>query len=460
MPKSNSVVREPSSFRDNRGFVFMDGGVVKRQINNAGQASYDSLMSSGLYEELTAAGLLLSHEDATGKLPKGAYKVITPRPVTFISYPYEWSFSQLKDAALATLEIQQRAFAKGLTLRDASAYNIQFVGGKPTLIDTLSFEPYVAGSAWQAYRQFCQHFLAPLALMSQVNVGLSSLLRDHIDGVPLQLTADLLPLKAKLRPGLAVHIVAHARVQRQQASNTSPTTRTISRTSQLGLLDNLKRTIEGLNLPKTDTEWGDYYDNTNYNDDAFSKKAALVEDFIKKVKPKRVIDLGANNGLFSRVATKHAELTISADIDPLAVEQNYLTVKKHAETKLVPLLIDLTNPSPALGWHNQERRSFTERGKSDLAMALALVHHLALSNNLPLEMIARYMSDIAPQLIIEFVPKEDSQVQKLLATREDIFPEYTQDGFERAFSTVFDVVATKPVKGSLRTLYLLKVKKS
>jgi hypothetical protein len=213
-------VREPSSFRDPRGFVFWQNGRVYRQVNHEGELAYDQLMSGGLYRRLVKDHLLIPHEEV--ELPPGsgaeAYKVLQPESVEFISYPYEWSFSQLQDAALATLAIQQQALAHHMTLRDASAYNIQFVNGRPQLIDTLSFEPYMAGEPWAAYRQFCQHFLAPLALMSRIDPDLLQLLRVYIDGIPLPLAAKLLPLRSKLNLGLATHISLHAKFQRSHES--------------------------------------------------------------------------------------------------------------------------------------------------------------------------------------------------------------------------------------------------
>jgi len=207
------------------------------------------------------------------------------------------------------------------------------------------------------------------------------------------------------------------------------------------------------------TEWADYYENTNYSRGAFRNKAEIVERFVRSVKPRIVWDLGANTGEFSRVAMKSSKLIVSSDIDPAAVEINYREVKSKGENRILPLVLDLTNPSGALGWAGQERMSFAERGPADTVMALALVHHLAISNNLPFAKIAEFFAGICREfLIIEFVPKEDSQVQRLLATREDIFDHYTQDDFEREFGKLFTVTVKESVKGSKRTVYLLKKK--
>jgi SAM-dependent methyltransferase len=382
--------------------------------------------------------------------------VIRPRLVPVISYPYEWAFSQLQDAALATLAAQKLALEHGMTLRDASGYNIQFVDGRPILIDTLSFDEAKEGEPWVAYRQFCQHFLAPLALMSYRDLGLQQLLRVHIDGLPLPMTARLLPRRAKLRPGLAMHLVAHAGFQKQHESKAKRATAgNMSRNSLLGLIDSLERAVRGLKLPGVITEWGAYYQNTNYSDAAFTAKKKLVGELVRQTGARTVLDLGANDGAFSRVAAAEGARVISSDIDPLAVESNYRQVRGGGEKDILPLLIDLTNPSPALGWANSERASFTDRAHTDAVLALALIHHLAISNNLPLTHIAEYFASLAPGLIIEFVPKSDSQVKRLLATREDIFPDYTEAGLESAFGQFYELTAKHPVEGSRRTLYLM-----
>jgi hypothetical protein len=420
--------------------------------------AYDQLMASGLYERLTSRGLLVKHEEVSlqGDAAEGAYKVIKPTQLPLITYPYEWSFSQLKDAALATLEIQREALEHGLVLRDASAYNIQWVDGKPQLIDTLSFDVYINGEPWVAYRQFCQHFLAPLTLMSHIDPGLLQLLRVYIDGIPLPMAAKMLPVRARVDFGLATHISLHARYQKSHEDSGRRPAASVSTVSLKGMLENLTRTVSKLKLRVSETQWGDYYNNTNYSDDSFQEKKAITEEFLKGIKHDKVLDLGANDGSFSVVAARQGASVVSADIDPLAVEANYVRVKAKGQGQILPLLIDLTNPSPDLGWDNAERRSFTHRAKADVALSLALIHHLAIANNLPLEMVAEYFAKLAPLLIIEFVPKEDSQVKRLLATREDIFPEYTPEGFERAFGKHFKIVQQRDVKGSARVMYLME----
>ncbi len=457
-------VTHSASFRDPDGFLFHRDGRLYRQVNRSGQPDYDRLMASGLYGELTGAGLLIPHQEADVPPadPAAAYRVIAPEPVPLVSYPYEWSFSQLRDAALATLEIQQRAFRRGLSLKDASAYNIQFVRGRPLLIDTLSFEAWPEGRPWVAYRQFCQHFLAPLALMARTDVRLGQLLRVHLDGLPLDLAAALLPRRARLAPSLAMHIVLHSRSQKKHegegaAPRPAARPRAISRMGFQGIIASLERAVRKLEWAPAGTQWGDYYSDTNYSAAGIAHKRELLEQIVARVEPRQVWDLGANNGFFSRVASRRGIPTVAFDVDPAAVEQNYREVRRLDEPWLLPLLQDLTNPSPALGWAGAERASLLQRGPADLVMGLALVHHLAIANNVPLDRLADFFAAACGRwLVLEWVPKPDSQVQRLLATREDVFPHYVQEGFERAFAARFHIREALPVRDSQRRLYLME----
>jgi len=451
----------PASFRDPGGFLFRHQGTLYRQVNAACEQDYDQLMASGLHELLVDKGLMIPHSEAplTLALDARAVRVLEPEPVPFISYPYEWCFGQLKDAALTTLRIQRLALARGLTLKDASAYNIQFVRGRPVLIDTLSFTAYREGEPWVAYRQFCQHFLAPLALMARRDVRMGALLRTHIDGIPLDLAAGLLPWRSKLSPGLLMHIHLHAGSQkRHQGRADRGKERPVSRKALLGIIDSLKGTVTRLNWRPAGTEWASYYQDTNYSDDSLAAKREMVGAFLDRTDSRVVWDLGANNGYFSTVAADRGMFTLAADIDPAAVQQNWRACREGARPFLLPLVMDLTNPSPGLGWAHEERDPLLARGPADTVIALALVHHLAISNNVPLDRLADFFARAGRHLIIEFVPKNDSQVQRLLATREDVFPTYHQEGFERAFGERFEVLESQAIPGSERTLYLLRLR--
>lgn len=452
-----------TSFKDPSGFIFVENNTVYRQINQSYKENYELLMSSGLYKTLIDKNCLVPHEEVelNKKFNECFYKFIKPENINFISYAYEWSFSQLKDAALLTLEIQKLALKYGMTLKDATNFNVQFQNGKPVFIDTLSFDKYEINTPWVAYKQFCQHFLAPLALMSLSDIRLNELLKNHIDGIPLDLTCKLLPSKAKFNFGLLANIFLHSGAQKKYETeelNSKACSPKLTLFALNSLIDSLIDSVKSLKLPNIDTEWGKYYSNTNYTDKAFLSKKESISNFIDIVKPRVVWDLGANRGDFSRIASSQGINTISFDIDPIAVEKNYLYCKHTNESHILPLILDLTNPTPDIGFMNDERLSFIKRANADLTMALALIHHLAISNNLPFDNIANFFSLISPSLIIEFVPKEDSKVQTLLSSREDIFSNYNEVFFKESFTKYFEIIDEKKVIDSKRTLYLMKKK--
>lgn len=453
----------PGSFRDPSGHLFFKDGVLYRQVNQCYQKQYNHLIESGLYDDLISLGLLIPHEEAEVSLDSSndIYKLLMPEILPFVSYPYEWCFSQLKDAALATLRILDKALSHGMILKDASAYNIQFIDGRPVLIDTLSFDEYAEGCPWVAYKQFCQHFLTPLMMMSTVDIRFNQLFRIYIDGIPLDLASKVLPFRTKLSFSSLLHIHMHAASQAQHSDRTIDKSKfkgKVSKQSLLGLIDSLKSSVTKLQWTPKGTEWVDYYDDDSYSADALDKKKQLVIDYLNIAEPKRVWDLGGNTGVFSRIARDNGAETISFDVDPACVEVNYREVVKNGEKNLLPLLLDLTNPSPGIGWDCDERMTLSERGPVDLIMALALIHHLAISNNVPLVRISEFLASLCKWLIIEFVPKSDPKVIKLLATREDVFPDYTQQGFEESFKGQFDIQSSCKIASSERVLYLMRSK--
>jgi len=446
-----------SSFRDPSGFIFVSDKIVYRQINFSYKENYDLLMDSGLYQKLVEENVLIPHQEVNVDFEKtNAYKTIKPQKILFISYPYEWSFSQLKDAALTTIKIQKIAMEYGMSLKDCSAYNIQFLKGKCIFIDTISFEKYEEGKPWVAYRQFCQHFLAPLALMSKKDVRLNQLSRIYIDGIPLDLTSSLLPSSTLFKFSSLSHIHLHAKSEKHFGTKkVKKGSYKLSRSRLMGIISSLESAIKNMNWKPQGTEWSDYYNDINY---AFEQKKQLIQEFLDEIKPTTMWDVGANTGLFSRIASKKGIQTISFDIDPAAVERNYLESKKNNESSILPLILDLSNPTPALGWANKERMSLDDRGPTDTILALALIHHLRISNNVPIPRIAEFFNNMCDSLIIEFVPKTDSQVQRLLVTREDIFPDYTRQTFEEEFKKYFTILKESNILDSERVLYLMRKK--
>ncbi len=446
------------SFRDPSGFIFTRHGTIFRQINKVYAGEYEHFMACGLYQQLVQENLLIPHHEVeiSPEQPAIAHKIIQPETIPFISYPYEWCPSQLLDAALLTLRIQRIALQYDMSLKDCSAFNIQFLHGKPIFIDTLSFERYREGTPWVPYRQFCQHFLAPLALMHYRDLRLGALFLKNIDGLPLDMVVNMLPPRSMFNVHLFMHLHLHAKAQQRTHTQRNLVTQKVSRSAHLGLIDSLEAAVKKLHPKKIATAWSDYYQDTNYTPTAFAYKKQILASILDEVKPNTVWDLGTNTGEFSQIATARQIFCVGMDADPGAVEIAYRKARQRGDSFYLPLVIDLINPTPAIGWNNDERMSFVERGPAQMVLALALIHHLAIGNNLPLPMIAEFLAKITNWLVVEFVPKEDSQVQRMLAFREDIFPDYEESAFQESFSRYFDIRQRFPLPESKRSILLGK----
>jgi hypothetical protein len=450
----------PSSFRDPRGFVFRADDVLFRQVNEAHRRDFEAMVSSGLYDVLVAEHVLIPHEDVSRDLAvtPAAYRIVRPQIVPFVSYPYEWSFSAWRDAALVTLRAQELAMAHGMSLRDASAYNVQFVHGRPILIDTLSFEVLNADRPWVAYRQFCEHFLGPLALMSSRDVRLGRTVSTFLDGIPLDLAASLLPAGARSRPSLQMHLRLHARTRsRRTAPDRSSARRPFSLRAFQAIVASLRKAVEGLDAPRGPSAWSSYYDEVDhYPPEAVSDKGAFVRRTIEHLRPAAVWDLGANTGRFARLAAERGIDTVAFDVDAMATDASYRAMRADGLRHFLPLVMDLTNPSPAIGWAERERMSLFERGPADLVLALALVHHLAIAGNVPLDRVADVLAKLGRHVVLEWVPKSDPKVREMLRTRDDVFSDHTEGALERALERSFILEDRLPLRGTERAMYLLR----
>jgi hypothetical protein len=446
-----------SSYRDNDGFVFKQDNVFYRLIKSSYFLHYEKLMQSGLYDELTKAGRLVAHAemDITNfNLPANEQvKIILPDQIPFISYPYEWSFDMWRDAAIVTLKIAAKALEKGMILKDATPFNIQFVNGRPVFIDTLSFEILKKGDAWIAYQQFCLCFLGPLLLMHYNHRDFGKLFQIYPDGIPMDIVKAALPFKSKLN----IHVYMHIWMKRKKEKSNEPTKEIFFSSKKMNtLFSGLIDFVKTLSPNKTTSTWEDYYTNTILGNQYIESKKILIEKFVEKISFKSVIDLGANDGYFSLLLKDKADFIVAADFDSNCINELYKKIRKDKIKNIVPIVSTLNNPSPAIGWNNEERNALPQRLKADLTLALALVHHLAISVNVPLSFIAKWMSNMGPYLIIEFVPKSDEKVIQLLKNREDIFDEYTLGDFKKIYALYYEILAEEKVGNTDRVLFLMK----
>lgn len=388
----------------------------------------------------------------------GAKYVLEHPRLNYISYPYEWSFSLLRQAALFHLELQLELLEQGVALSDATAFNIQFVGPKPIFIDHLSLRPYKEGEFWLGHKQFCEQFLNPLLLRSQLDVPHNAWYRGSPDGIPIELMARLLPWQSRLSWRALANVILPARFQSGATSDAQPKFsaegKTLPRIAFAGMLRQLRNWIADLAPRNADrTVWASYSSTTTYDDDETVAKRAFIESFVRTEKPKSVIDLGCNTGDYSELSlAAGAEQVIGFDFDHQALDTAY---SRAVEKKLnfLPLFLDASNPSPTQGWRERERPGFSARMKADAVLALAFEHHLTIAKNAPMAQVIGWITAMAPTGVIEFVPKGDPTVRKMLLLREDIFPDYTAEVFEKELSQVATITGQSVVSKSGRTLF-------
>ncbi|HSU28703.1 MAG TPA: hypothetical protein VLJ68_10000 [Chitinophagaceae bacterium] len=455
MPASYNT--DPSSYRDPSGFIFQKDGILYRQVNLSFREDFDHFIKRGCYDKLKEQGLIIGHktlaENITGS--PDHYQTLQPEPIPFISYPYEWSFDMLKDAALLTLRLVREALNYEMILKDATPYNIQYREGKMVFIDTLSFAKYNPEEPWIAYRQFCECFLSPLLLMHYSGQPLQQMLLAWPEGIPIAVTRSLLPRRTRWSIHIYLHIHLHAKLSRKK-DEPANSKALFSKKKLLNLLMSLEIAIGKCKAPSQPTAWSDYYSDASGRDDYLEQKNRIISEWLKKMNGiQSAIDMGANRGEFSKLVADRKIPVLATDLDQSSINQLYLDIKSKKERFIQPLVLDISNPSPAMGLQNAERTSFTDRAHFDLVMALAIVHHLAIGKNIPLVRIADIFQQIGKQLIIEFVPKEDEKVKQMLSVKKDIYPGYTETEFEKAFRTYFTIDSKDPIPGSGRTLYLM-----
>jgi hypothetical protein len=456
------VNQHQASFRDPSGYVIQENGKLLRIINPIYFPHYNQLTNSGFYQKLFKAGLLISHEEIESD--KGKI-VIQPEYIPFITNPYEWSFEMYRHAALHTLKVHRAALSNGFILKDASAYNITFHKGKPVFIDSLSFDFYEEDAPWRAFKQFITHFLGPLLLAKYHGVAMLNLMQNHIDGIPVKTIASLLPFKTKFNSTIYTNIHLLAKLEDKYSEDYKAESKIskLSKKAQNNIIENLYDFIKKLSVNEK-TEWGDYYTKTNYKNSAFKQKASLIKEWVTALNARKIVDIGGNDGTFGRELIDIADLILVNDIDPNAVNNNYKQIQKNKETNILPFVCNVLQPAPAIGFNNTERSSLINRLKDlkpDLTMALALIHHITLSGNVPFLKSAEFFASFSEHLILEFPNREDSWVQSLLVRKREFanhFDFYNEKNFESAFSNFFEIMNKETISGSQRVLYLLKRK--
>ncbi|WP_296686375.1 hypothetical protein [Flavobacterium sp.] len=443
------MIKEGSSFRDPDSSLSFDSSYYYRHISLNYEKHYIHFIESGLKDRLLQEGFILPFVEIIDDSPEGGIssRVLRTDILPFVSYPYEWSFSQFKEAAILTLKINQLALEYGMILKDASMFNVQFIGCKPIFIDLASFEIYEQDTPWKAYYQFCKHFYGPLFLAAKKNCILPKLLQYFIDGIPLKEVVSLCNWNDFLDSGAFLHLYLHAKREGKITNHSKE--KKVAQKQLSNIITHLASSIENLVLKQKQTVWDDYNQNNNYNIESQQHKVKIIKGFLDQIDGNKALDIGANDGLYSQLLADKGMYTLVVDIDELAVDRAF----KSKHNLIHPLQMNLVNPTPAIGWNNIERKSFWERCQVDVIQALAIVHHLVITHDISFEEIAKKLAQHTQYLIIEFVDPKDSQSQILLQNRPHHKLIYNQINFEIGFNNYFTLIDKKNIFGTKRELF-------
>lgn len=471
------------SFRDPTGKVYELGlqgddfvsNRILRGVNDETLDFHKEFLSSPFFSSLVQANKIVKTEILTDEgdasvrqvLSDGWSGVIEHEEIPYISYPYEWSFSMLRQAALLHLEILESSLENGWILKDATPYNIQWLGVKPVFIDTPSFIPWESGSPWVAYRQFCSMFFSPLAIHAYLGIDHRSILRSNLEGIdPVQAVKYFSGLK-KLKKGVLSHIVLPSRIEKHILSHERDAAVAMKRKSPkhtkamvIGLVQSLSRLISGMNLHGEKTDWSDYEETHSYSNDEHVAKKKFIEKAVSGNSHRIVWDLGCNTGDFSRICEDQCDYVIAVDGDHGAIEKLFKSQREIEGRKILPLNLNLSNLSPSQGWASNERIAFDQRKSPDLIICLALIHHIRLTNNIPNHLFLKWLASMKADVVIEFVNREDEMVVKLLTNKSEKYDDYNLPQFLVEVDAYFDIKDRKVLKGGKREIFHLSPKTS
>ena len=439
-------------------------GRVFRQLSERGLTDWRRLQASGLFDQLTAEGKLPETHEFTGELAdaglySGVAGVLEHEPIPFVSYPYEWTFGMLRDAALLQLELVRRAIGVGMMLKDSTPYNVQFRGARPVFIDVGSFEELREGEAWAGYRQFCTLFLYPLLLQAWKGTPFQPWLRGSIEGISPQELRPLLSFRDRFRRGAFTHVVLHARLDHRYEGRDDDVKQELKAAGFrkeliVANVKKLEKLVSRLEPEESRSTWSEYALTTTYSEGDAERKSAFVRAVVDAEQPGLVWDLGCNEGHHARIAAETADYVVAVDADALVVDRLYRALRSEESTRILPLTMNLVDPSPGLGWRGLERRPLLDRGSPDLVFCLALIHHVSIGGNVPVAAFVDWLRELDAAIVIEFPSPEDPMVARLLARkRSHDHPDYRQDWFERCLAERFDVVRSEALSSGTRTLF-------
>jgi hypothetical protein len=459
----SEIAAEPGSFRDRTARVFYHDGHIFRGLSATALKEWQALSATALYRKFTENGALVTtRQREIGSLPfrldEPWVAVLEHERLPFVSYPYEWSFEMLRDAALLQLDLVLAGLDEGIGLKDASAYNVQWKGAAPVFVDIASFYKRAEGEPWVGYRQFCQMFLYPLLLQAYRDVPFQAWMRGNVDGMDAEVCLNLLSARDYLRGGVLAHVYLQAKAQKAYNStkrdvraelNKARFDTRIIKTNAEGL----RKLVASLEWKPKQSTWSDYLKCGHYEAADAEQKRQFVRDAVAARDWTLTWDVGCNVGVFSRIAAERSATVVAMDADHLAIDKFYRALKAEHVRNILPLVVNVTDPSPNLGWRNLERKRINERGRPDLVLALALIHHVVIGGNIPLAEFVQWLRDLGGELVIEFVTRKDPMVETLLRNKEDHYTDYTEESFERELSARFRIVRRQPLGSGTRIMY-------
>lgn len=461
----NDGISEEGSYRDRNGAVFYHNQRVYRGISEKALHAWRALCDTKFFQDACKQGHIVStrlvnmgEEDLPVARVKRWPAVLEHECIPYVSYPYEWSFHALKDAALLQLQLLRRSLDEDMILKDASSFNIQWHGTRPIFIDIPSFEPWTPGETWVGYRQFCQLFLYPLLLQAYKDVSFRPWLRGHLDGIDPSQMNNLMSWRDRFRAGIFSHVYLHSRFERA-FHNGSGSVKDRLRESGFAKelivanVHRLERLVSGLTWQQKKSGWSDYGGGSHYVPEDIQAKQNFVREAASSRRRTLAWDFGCNKGLYSRILARYADTVVAMDADHLTVDRLYRDLRSEGNTRILPLVINLVDPSPSLGWRGRERKSLEERGRPDIILCLALIHHVVIQANVPLENFIQWLGTLGGTLVIEFIDPEDEMVQRLLRNKVDDYADYNRPNFEAALSKTFRVTQKEELRCGTRSLY-------
>lgn len=456
---------DAGSFRDREGRIYHSEGRIFRGLSQRALDAFHALSRTRFYSNFLKQGKLIDSRVVSGDerpLPGAVHEhwagfLEHPR-VPLISYPYEWTFGMLRDAAALQLELVEAALLEDMALKDATPYNIQFVSGQPVFIDISSFEPLEPGAPWAGYRQFCELFLFPLMVQAYKGIDFQPFLRSRIDGVSVQTAARIFGWRDRFRRGVLSHVWLQSRLDRRYSGTSADIKSDLksagfNREMILANVRKLRRLVRGLEWQGSGSEWGSYETFHNYSEEDRERKARFVDECVVASGARRVWDLGCNTGQFAKIAARHADQVLALDRDHFAVERLYREIRSRGLKAIQPLVQDVVDPSPNWGWRQRERSDLRSRSQPDLILCLALVHHVVISANIPLGEFVDWLAGIAPNLVIEFVSRDDDKVRTLLRNKVDRYSDYSREGLEGLLRKHYAVRQMAELNSGKRFLY-------